>query len=179
MSLLANISNPSNLTTLLPILASATVVDTAGIFIWKQLPSDSPINKWYSKLGLIAYSADIISLVIAIVLAQHIYFFFKLSWNPYVFIGVVLSIQIFHDIFFAKGVLPFLKKGDNEVVDIMKEYVNMDFSAGILIVDAIYCILTALGAMILTNLSQGISILLLSIWLYVGMFILKTRPQGL
>lgn len=174
--ILANISNPSNLRTLLPILASATIVDTAGIFIWKTLPPTSPINKWYTDLGLIAYGADIISLIIAIVLAQFIYISLKLAWNPVYFIGIVLGIQLFHDIFFAKAVLPVLNKGHNEVVDIMKEYVNMEFSAGILIVDAIYCILTALGAMILLNLPQGYSILLLFIWLYIGMFVLKTRP---
>jgi len=173
---LANIGNPSNLKVLLPILASSTIIDTVGIFIWKTLPVDSPINKWYSQLELIAYGADILSLVIAIVLAQCIYTFFKLSWNPLTFMVIILCVQIFHDIFFAKVILPNLRKGDNEVVDVMKEYVNMKFSAGILIVDAIYCILAALGAMILTNLPQGISVLLLAVWLYVGMFVLKTRP---
>jgi hypothetical protein len=178
MSSLANIGNPSNLKTLLPILASSTVVDTAGIFLWKTLPADSPINKWYSRLGLIAYGADIISLVIAIVLAQFIFTFLNFVWNPLTFIGVVLAVQVFHDVSFAKIILPLLKKGDNEVVDIMKEYVTMDFSVGILFVDAIYCILTALGTMILTNLPQGYSVLLLAVWLYVGMFILKTRPAS-
>lgn len=174
--MLANISNPSNLKALLPILAASTVVDTAGIFIWKSLPANSPINKWYSELGLIAYGADILSLIIAVVLAQFIYTFLKLAWNPLLFIGIMLGVQLFHDIFFAKVILPLLEKGNNGVVDVMKEYVNMDFSAGILIVDATYCILTALGAMALTNLPQGYSILLLAVWLYVGMFVLKTRP---
>lgn len=180
LSYLGDIRDPSNLKALLPILAAATYVDTLGIFLWKRLSESSPINRWYSQLGLIAYSADILSLIIAIVLTQFITSSLGGAWNSrsiMVFVGCVVGVQMFHDLFFSKVVLRLIPSGSNELVDLMKDYVNIPFSAGILIVDALYCVLTALLAMWLITKPQGWSVLLLAVYLYVGMFILRTRPR--
>lgn len=174
--MLTDIRNPSNLNFLLPILAASTAVDTAGIFIWKRTGPESPINRWYSELGLAAYSADILSLAIAVVLAQFITNWIGGTWQPWKFIGSVIGVQMFHDLTFAKIILPLLPKGHNKVVDIMKEYVNIPFSAGILLVDMSYVVLASLGAMILAGLPTGWSVLTLLLWLYVGMFALYDKP---
>lgn len=170
--ILKDIRNPSNLSFLLPILTASTVVDTAGIFIWKRVRSEHPIQRWYNELGLTAYTADILSLAIAVVLAQFITHWIGGLWNPLVFLTAGVGVQMFHDILFAKIILPMLPKGYNKVVDIMKEYVNIPFSAGILLVDATYVILASLGAMFLAGIPQGWSVLTLLLWLYVGMFVL-------
>jgi hypothetical protein len=170
--ILKDIRNPSNLSFLLPILAASTVVDTAGIFIWKRVRPDHPIQRWYRELGLTAYIADILSLAIAVVLSQFITSRIGGPWNPLIFLAVGVGIQMFHDLLFAKVILPALPRGYNKVVDIMKEYVNIPSSAGILLVDASYVILASLGAMYLAGLPHGWSILALLVWLYVGMFVL-------
>jgi len=172
--LLKDIRNPEKY--LLQIFAAATLVDTAGIFIWKRLSPHSPINKWYSQLELTAYSADILSLMIALVLAQFITHLIGGSWNPVFFLMVAVGIQMFHDLFFSKIILPNLPTGKNTVVDIMKEYVNIPLSAGILLVDMSYVVLASLLAMWLAGKSSSYSVLLLVVWLYVGMFVLYDRP---
>ena len=146
--MLKDIRDPSNLNFLLPILAASTVVDTAGIFIWKRSGSAStPINRWYSELGLAAYSADILSLAIAVVLAQFITNWIGGAWQVWKFLAAVVGVQMFHDLTFAKVILPLLPSGRNKVVDIMKDYVNIPYAAGILLVDMSYVVLVSLGAM--------------------------------
>lgn len=180
--ILKDIRNPSNLSFLLPILAASTVVDTAGIFIWKRSgPATSPINRWYNDLGLVAYSADILSLAIAVVLAQFISTYIGGAWGVsavWKFLATVVGVQMFHDITFAKLILPLLPRGANRVVDIMKDYVNIPFSAGILLVDMSYVVLASLGAMFLAGQPEGWSVLILLLWLYVGMFALYDVPGG-
>jgi hypothetical protein len=172
--ILKDIRNPEK--HLLQIFAAATLVDTAGIFIWKRLSANSPINKWYSQLELTAYAADILSLMIALVLAQFITYYIGGAWKPAVFLLVAVGIQMFHDLFFSKIVLPAIPTDKNTVVDIMKEYVNIPFSAGILLVDMSYVVLASLLAMWLAGRSSSYSVLLLVVWLYVGMFVLYDRP---
>lgn len=175
--LLKDIRNPSNLNFLLPILASSTLVDTAGIFIWKRSgPASSPINRWYSELGIAAYSADILSLAIAVILAQFITNWMGGAWQVWKFLTAVVGVQMFHDLTFAKIILPLIPRGHNKVVDIMKEYVNIPFSAGILLVDMSYVVLASLGAMFLAGQPAGWSVLTLLVWLYVGMFVLYDIP---
>ncbi|NBR61580.1 MAG: hypothetical protein EBT86_08000 [Actinobacteria bacterium] len=175
--MLVDIRDPSNLQFLLPILAASTAVDTAGIFIWKRSgPASSPINRWYSTLGLTAYSADILSLAIAVVLAQFITNWIGGKWQPWKFLASVVGVQMFHDITFAKIILPLLPKGYNKVVDLMKDYVNIPFSAGILLVDMSYVVLASLGAMFLAGQPMGWSVLILLLWLYIGMFALYDSP---
>lgn len=175
---LTDIRNPSNLNFILPILAASTAVDTAGIFIWKHTgKANSPINRWYNELGVAAYSADILSLAIAVVLAQFVTHWIGGVWQVWKFLATVVTIQMFHDITFAKAILPLLSRGSNKVVDIMKDYVNIPFSPGILLVDMSYVLLASLGAMYLAGKPQGWSIFTLLLWLYVGMFALYEIPS--
>ena len=177
--ILKDIRNPSNLNFLLPILAASTAVDTAGIFIWKRSgPASTPINRWYAELGLTAYSADILSLAIAVVLGQFITNWIGGPWQPWKFLTAVVGVQMFHDLTFAKLILPFLPRGANKVVDIMKDYVNIPYAAGILLVDMSYVVLASLGAMFLAGQPQAWSILTLLVWLYIGMFALYDTPGG-
>ena len=83
---------------------------------------------------------------------------------------------MFHDLTFAKVILPLLPSGRNKVVDIMKDYVNIPYAAGILLVDMSYVVLASLGAMFLAGQAAGWSVLTLLLWLYVGMFALYDVP---
>ena len=161
----------------LPLVASACVVDTAGLFVWRYTSKPtSPINKWYDRFGLAAYGADILSMIIGIVLTQLVTSLMGGSWNPLVFCAVAVAIQMTHDIFFAAVVVPAVPKGRNAIMDLMHEYSTMKGAGGILIVDAIYMILTALGTMVLSSLDPSAAWMTVLVALYTTMYVLYTRP---
>jgi hypothetical protein len=157
----------------LTILAAACLVDTAGLFVWRYTATpDGPINTWYDRFGLSAYIADVTSMVIGIMLTQLV-----VGPNPLLFCIVAVLIQLAHDIFFAQVIVPAVPLGHNSVMDLMKQYATMKGAGYILLVDAIYMILTALIAMILS--SFGGEWPLLMVTLYVTMYILYTVPSNL
>jgi hypothetical protein len=161
----------------LPLVASACVVDTTGLFVWRYTSTPTaPINKWYDRFSLAAYGADVLSMIIGLVLTQLVTGALGGPWSPFMFCGVAVAIQMVHDIFFAAVVVPAVPKGRNAIMDLMHEYSTMKGAGGILVVDAIYMILTALGTMVLTSLDPSVSWITLLITLYTTMYVLYTRP---
>jgi len=173
---LADIRNPLNPAFWLPIATAASIVDTAGLFVWRYgSPPNSPINKWYDRFGLSAYGADILSIMIGVVLTQIATTLIGGPFSPLVFCVIAVVIQMIHDISFGAALVPSIPKGHNAIMDLMKEYVNIDFSAGILIVDAIYMIAASLITMVLAAIPAGYSWMALLVSLYTTMYILYTR----
>lgn len=174
---LADIRNPLNPTFWLPIATAASIVDTAGLFVWRYTsPPNSPINKWYDRFGLSAYGADILSIMIGVVLTQIATSWMGGAFNPIVFCAVAVGIQLIHDVGFGTFLVPAVAKGHNAIMDLMKEYVSIDFPAGILIVDAIYMIAASLITMVFAAIPAGYSWMALLVSLYTTMYILYTRP---
>lgn len=161
----------------MPIAAAAAVVDTAGLFVWRYTsPPGAPINKWYDRFGLAAYGADVLSMIIGVVLTQLVTARLGGPWSPLTFCAVAVAIQMVHDIFFAAVVVPSVPKGRNSIMDLMMEYTHISWPQGVLVVDAIYMILTSLIAMALASLDPSISWMMLLVTLYTTMYVLFTRP---
>lgn len=177
MMRLADIRNAMDPRTWLAIAAAACVVDTAGLFVWRYTATPTgPINKWYDRFGLAAYGADVLSMIIGVILTQLVATAIGGPWNPVLFCGIAVAIQMIHDIVFAGLIVPAVPKGRNAIMDLMREYSTMSGAGGILIVDGIYMILTALIAMALVSVRPGVGWITLIIALYVTMYILYTRP---
>ena len=176
--LLPDIRNAMDPRTWLSIAAAACVVDTAGLFVWRYTATPTgPINTWYDRFGLAAYGADVLSMIIGIILAQLITTAMGGPWNPVLFCGVAVAVQMIHDIVFGLMVVPAVPKGRNAIMDLMRSYSTMPGAGGILVVDAIYMILTALIAMLLVAAKPGVGWITLIVTLYVTMYILYTRPS--
>jgi hypothetical protein len=159
----------------LQIAAASCLVDTAGLFIWRfYATKDGATNTWYDKFGLAAYGADILSIMLGIVLAQLITTAIGGPWNPMFFIGVTVAIQVVHDLLFGAVIVPIVPKGQNEMMDLMKTYAK-ESGFGIVVVDAIYMILTSLLVMYFASLDQSISWFVLLATLYTTMYILYTK----
>lgn len=157
----------------LPIVAAACLVDTAGLFVWRYTAeTDGPVNTWYDQFGLTAYVADITSMVIGIMLTQFVVTWIGGSWNPFLFCAVAVLIQLIHDVVFGNVIVPAIPTGHNAVMDLMKRYATMSGAGYVLLVDAIYMILTALIAMSLTT-KQAWPIL--AVTLYATTYILYTK----
>jgi hypothetical protein len=162
----------------LEIAAACCLVDTTGLFIWRfYATKDGAINTWYDKFGLVAYGADILSIMLCIVLAQIITTAVGGPWNPIFFCGVAVAIQVVHDLFFGGVIVPSIPKGQNEVIDLMKTYAT-ESGFGIIIVDAIYMILTSLLVMYFASVEQSVSWFVLLATLYITMYILYTHPTA-
>jgi hypothetical protein len=174
-----DIRNVSNPRFWLPIAAAACVVDTAGLFVWRFGASPTgPINKWYSRFGLAAYGADILSMIIGVILAQLVTTAIGGPWNPLLFCAVAVAIQVVHDVFFALIVVPAVPTGQNTIMDLMKEYTRIPWPQGILVVDAIYMVLTSVIAMLLSAADPSAAWITLIVTLYVTMYVLYTVPAS-
>ena len=175
--MLPDIRNINNTSLYLPILTASSIVDTVGLFVWRYTSKpDAPINKWYDRFSLSAYTADVLSIVLGIVLTQIVTTWVGGAWNPVFFCGIAVLIQMAHDLFFGTVVVPLIPKGHNSIMDLMKEYTKIKNPEGILLVDAIYMIVASLLTMMFASLPISYSWFSLLWCLYSTMYVLYTRP---
>jgi uncharacterized protein YacL len=171
-----DISDASNINDLIFITTAAIIVDVVVIFLVKYA-GDKPrfgvnaLNDWYSRFGIFAVGADVLSLIIGVVAARYIYSSFFTSWNPLMFILIVVLFQAFHDVFFYLSTVTRLPRGENEMIDVFQDYANEN-GAWILVADAAMMISTAVGAMVLTALPLHVTPSSLLITLYSLCFIM-------
>lgn len=163
---------------LLAVLASAAAVDTVGLFVWRYTADlDGPINTWYDKFGVIAYVLDVSSMVIGFVIAQLVAYLIGGSYNLLFFLIVVVAVQMAHDILFGLFLVPMIPEGENDIMDLMKSYTTMKGSQWVLVVDALYMLLTTAGAMVLYNLPPYMTWFKLLVVTYVTGYILTTHRR--
>ena len=175
--MLPDIRNFHDTSLYLPILTASSIVDTAGLFVWRYTSKpDAPINKWYDTFGLAAYSADVLSIALGVVLTQIVTSWIGGAWNPWFFCGIAVVIQMAHDLIFGNVVVPLIPKGHNTIMDLMKEYVKIKNPGGILLVDALYMIVASLLTMGFASVSPFYSWFSLLWSLYITMYVLYTRP---
>lgn len=171
--LLGDIRNYEDVRLLFVIGVAACVVDTAGLFVWKRYPADATIAKWYDKFGLVAYIMDVSSIVIGILIAQHVYPLVTRSWNLVLFALVAVAVQQAHDIVFAQLIQ---SAGDgNDVFAILREYATQPYAWTILISDAIYMLFAVLIASALYAQKTWVSFHVLMLTLYVTGYALYMR----
>ena len=176
--MLPDIRDFTNTNLYLPILTASSIVDTVGLFVWRYTSKpDAPINKWYDRFGLSAYTADVLSIALGVVLTQLVTSWVGGAWSVGFFCFVAVLIQMAHDLFFGNVVVPLIPKGHNTIMDLMKEYVKIKNPGGILIVDAIYMIIASLLTMQLASLSPFYSWFSLLWCIYITMYVLYTRPS--
>ncbi len=176
--MLPDIRNAFDTNLYLPILTASSIVDTAGLFVWRYTSKpDAPINKWYDNFGLSAYTADVLSIALGVVLTQLLTTWIGGAWNPWFFCAMSVVVQMAHDLFFGNVVVPLIPKGHNTIMDLMKEYVKIKFPAGILIVDALYMIFASLLTMGFASVPAFYSWFALLWCVYITMYVLYTRPS--
>jgi len=162
--------------TLLAIVASAIAVDTAGLFVWRYTSEpDAPISVWYDKFGLVAYMLDVLSIVIGMVLAQVVASAIGGPFNLVAFLVIVVAIQMTHDLFFSQVVVPMIPPGRNSIIDLMFTYSTMKGAEWVLVVDALYMILTTMSTLVLLEMPPYVSWFKIIGWLYATGYILFTH----
>jgi uncharacterized protein YacL len=171
MLLFQNISNFNNIKDYLPILNGAIITDLVVIFMLEQkYIKSTTLKEWYNKFHLGAFIADVLSIVIGLLIARFIYTTLNLNWKLWLFIILVILVQLTHDLLFAKLFYSFPRKV-SAVLDVFKDYAN-EMGTKILLADAQMVTSTALLASLLSNMNQNSNIILLIFLMYITPYFL-------
>ena len=161
------------------ITIAAIIVDTIVIFLTKFAPKDpyfgiTALDDWYTRFGILAVGADVLSLMIGIGFARYIYTSAGFKGSFVFFLLTVILFQLFHDIFFFLAVIAPMPRGQNEMIDVFKDYAAEN-GGKILPADSLLMIGGVVGSMILKGLPTHINAMTLIITLYSLCFILYTK----
>lgn len=161
------------------ITIAAIIVDTVVIFLTKYAPKEpyfgiKSLDDWYTRFGILAVGADVLSLMIGIGFARYIYTSAGFKSSFVFFLLTVILFQLCHDIFFFLAVIAPMTRGHNEMIDVFKDYAAEN-GGKILAADALLMFGGVVGAMILKGLPTHINVMTLIITLYSLCFILYTK----
>lgn len=172
------ITNSNNVGDILYIFVAALIVDFLTVLITKY-PGPKPyftvkaLDDWYTRFGLTAVAADVLSVMIGVVAARYIYTAFGLN-GMLAFVGVLILFQMCHDLFFAAAVFVPMPRGENTMIDVFKDYAAEN-TWKILVADAVLVLGTAAGATLLKNLPFHVAASVGLVTAYALCFITYTK----
>ena len=170
-----DISNFNKLQDYLPILNGSIVADIVVLLIVYYTPyfNSHYLMKWYETYRLSAVIADVLILVIGLIITRYIFKYFNLKWNLFLFLGILLSVQIIHDylfyIFFSK-----VPRGTNKMLDLFKDYAK-EVNVGAIMGDSFMIVIAALLSSYFAGFSLHTNIILLICSVYLIPYILYTK----
>ena len=126
---------------MLALLNAALLTDLIVIFLSFSILKTPSLTLWYKKFGIGAVISDVLILVLGVLLATFIYPYLFSQYNLFYFIGVVLLVQMTHDLLF--GLMVSRYQGNSPFIGVFKQYVK-EIGARILLVDAAMMISTVL-----------------------------------
>ncbi len=180
---LPNISEFSNLDHLPYLAAAILIVDVIALFLTRYAPEKvggDTLNEWYDRFGLEGVIADVGVILLGFVLAQFIYTRYiapTYGWKPFLFVLLVVGIQVVHDTAFYFGVIKPMPKGVNDMIDTYKRYAEEN--GGLIIPgDSLLMIGSALVAFGLESIPAEWAAFAGILGLYALPHILNTKKQG-
>jgi uncharacterized protein YacL len=106
---------------ILDIGIAAAIVDFVTIVLSKFFFNmGTSLDKWYAKFGMTAVLSDVLVMVLGIQLAL----FIEPKAGIFLLLVMAVSIQIIHDILFYFLVIETVPHGQNEIIDLFKEYAS-------------------------------------------------------
>lgn len=171
---MSDISNFKNTNDYLPILNGSIIADIVVlILLLTGFIQSSLLKKWYTSLNLSACTLDVLVLVIGIIIARFLYTYiisptFNIKFNLYIFIGLVILIQILHDILFY---FMFQRLRDSYIFNIFSLYAK-EVGVYAIIGDSLMIALAALLAYYLSSLSLNTNIIILILGIYILPYLL-------
>jgi hypothetical protein len=176
---LADITNYKNIGDWLYIVPAAIIIDLLVIFYIKYPGSSTgvkSINEWYTRFGIAAVAADVISILIGIAAARYIYTGLGLT-EPFMFIVVLLLFQLAHDLFFGGAVINPVPKGHNQMIDVFKSYIS-EIGGKVLAVDAAMMLGSAAIASFLKFLPDHYAVANILLASYAMCYVIYTRDPS-
>jgi hypothetical protein len=164
-----------NTNSYLPILNGSILADLVILFIVYYTPYFDSffLKKWYETYRLSAVIADVLILVIGFILTRAVFTYFNWTWNIYLFLGIILLIQIIHDILFALFFLT-VPKGVNKMLDLFKSY-SKEAGINAILGDSFMIVITVIFAYLFSMFSFNSNIISLIVLCYLIPYIIYTK----
>ena len=185
-SVLTNINDLPNLsdfteTKNLPfLLAGILLVDVFVLFLTRYYQvGGKSLNLWYDTFGIEGVIADVGIIFLGFLLAQYIYSLYVAplyGWSPFLFVVVLVGIQLLHDVGFYYGVIKPIPKGHNAMIDVYKLYADEN-GGKILAGDSLLMIGSALATFGLLSIPVPAAIFMTALTIYALPHILNTKMQ--
>jgi hypothetical protein len=176
-----DISDYYNLYDNVLIFFGIVLVDVMVIFLVRYFPAyfGKSLNDWYTTFNYSAVLSDVLIILIVFMLARYIYTIWIkpiYGWNPLIFIGLLVGIQILHDILFYLAVILPIPVGHNQIIDLFKKY-SLSHKSNIIGGDALLMIASALVAMYYKSEPAHVLVAGSVFTLYNLTYILYTKPH--
>tara|TARA_B110000881_G_C18451319_1_gene451193 strand:- start:34 stop:561 length:528 start_codon:yes stop_codon:yes gene_type:complete len=174
MTYFKDISKPDSLLTIfIGLLVTEVIMITlfrSDRGIWKTM-----INRWYTEFTWSAIISDVAIVMIGFFITQYLYKqFVGQKWNPLIFIGILLAVQIIHDILYYLFVIRPYPPQTNKIMDFMNLYAE-EVSWGAITGDSLMVIMTAVIAMLLKNTSNYNQLFVMTSSLYLMPYLLYQK----
>lgn len=161
-----NISNFSDVSDYLPILNGVIITDILVIFLLlRKIIKSSVLQIWYKDFSLGAVIADVLIIFIGIIIARFIYPYIFDKYSLLQFIGLVVVIQVIHDILFYLFVSS-VPRGVSKILDVFKDY-GKENGVKAIISDSAMMISSVLIASYLKGQSLNTNIIVLIVSVYL------------
>lgn len=174
-----DISNFENSADLPLILAAILLVDVLVIVIARFTGLfGTVINTWYDRFGLSAVLADVGIIFLGFLVGRWIYTKYikpRYGWDGWLFTALMLVVQMVHDALFYVGVIRPLGRGDNSMIDVMKDY-SLAGGWKILVADAGMVAASAGIAMAYKAAAAPAVVALTSLAAYALPYLLAAKP---
>jgi hypothetical protein len=181
---LPNISEFKELGHIPYFLAAILLVEVVLISLTRYFPEKvggDSLNEWYDRFGLEAVIADIFIILIGLLLTQYVYSAYiapTYGWNPLLFVGLLVGIQLVHDLAFYHGVIKPIPQGHNDMMDLFKKYAAENGGL-ILLGDALLVIGSAGATFALESIPPFAAAAIAILAMYILPYILSTKAQVL
>lgn len=180
MNDLPNISDFKDVSVLPFILSGILFVDVFVLFLTRYYQvGGKSLNLWYDTFGLEGVIADVGIIFLGFLLAQYIYSFYiapLYGWSPFMFVVLLVGVQLLHDVSFYYGVIKPLPKGHNAIIDTYKLYAEEN-GGMVLAGDSLLMIGSAIAAFGLLSLPTPVTIFITALTVYTLPHILNTKMQ--
>ena len=172
----ADISNIHNNYDLVYILTAVTIVDLIIIYIARNTRHfGKEVNTWYDKFSLAAIILDVLIIVIGFIVTRYLFYALNLEFSPELFIIIALTVQVVHDYLLYEFVIKPFPEGQNQMIDVYKNYAK-EHGYKIILVDSAMVLGSAVLAMYLKNKEFHETTTLLILGLYAIPYLLYQKP---
>lgn len=136
------------------------------------------LNTYFDTFGIEGYLANISWVTLLFQAARWLYTTFYTigaakSWSPFVFVCVLIFVQLIHDLLFYYGLIRIVPGGKNEIVDALRKYANENGSRALL-GHAVFLIFTAFVAMWLKETTFIFSLFVVNLAIYFMPLLITT-----
>jgi len=159
-------------------IGSATVVaiNAATMLTKLGVIGGQSLNAYFNTFGLEGILANVSLIVIMFQVARWLYttFYAKTHpWSPFVFVCVLIFVQLIHDLLFYYGAINLIPSGNNEMIDALKKY-SKEHGPRALAAHSAFLIFVGAIAMFFKERSIIFTVITVTLMMYLLPYIITT-----